>query len=85
MAYDFDHPIRLLIREMIEQLTPDPGSIFTVHDAIEWLDDHYPGINRTTIKAQLYSHETNARGHGAFTQRRLSGKKSAWGAELSAP
>jgi endonuclease len=38
----YDRPVRLLMREMIDELAPDAASVFTRRDALNWLAERYP-------------------------------------------
>ena len=57
----YDRPVRLLIRDMIEELAPQKGQIFSREHAIEWFRKHYGKIKEGTISAHLIRFSTNAR------------------------
>ena len=57
----YDRPVRLLIRDMIEELAPQKGQIFSREHAIEWFRKHFAKIKEGTISAHLIRFSTNAR------------------------
>jgi endonuclease len=56
----YDRPVRLLIREMLAELTPEPGKVFTREQATSWFAQHYPRIKEGTVTAHLLRFSTNA-------------------------
>lgn len=60
MSY-YDKPVRLLIRDMITELTPNVGQRFSKDQAIKWFQTHYSKIKPATISAHLIRFSTNAR------------------------
>lgn len=56
----YDKPVRSLIPEMVSELAPQRGIIFSKEDAIEWFSRHFPKIKQGTISAHLIRFSTNA-------------------------
>src|SRR5262245_27646031 len=56
----YDRPVRLLMREMADQLAPKPNDIITKHDVLSWFRKHYPKIKESTVTAHLTRLSTNA-------------------------
>lgn len=56
----YDKPVRVLIREMVAELVPTKGQIFSKEQAIEWFGHHYPKIKEGTISAHLIRFSTNS-------------------------
>ena len=56
----YDRPVRLLMREMIAALAPEPRKVFTREQAIEWFARQYPKIKRGTTVAHLVRFSTNS-------------------------
>ena len=57
----YDKPVRLLIRDMVEDLVPQKGQLFSRGDAVAWFGKNYPKIKEGTISANLIRFSTNAR------------------------
>lgn len=55
----YDRPVRILMKEMASSLAPNPGTVFTKKQAIEWFATHYPKIKAGTITAHLIRLSTN--------------------------
>lgn len=56
----YDKPVRLLIREMVDELAPNPGDVFTKSDAVAWFARKYPLIKSSTVTAHIIRFTTNA-------------------------
>jgi len=56
-----ERPVRILLREMIDQLAPTPDVVFTRQDALNWVREHYPKITESPVTAHLLRFSTNAR------------------------
>ena len=56
----YDRPVRLLIRDMIAELAPQKGQLFSKERAIGWFSERYPKIKEGTISAHLIRFSTNA-------------------------
>lgn len=56
----YSKPVRELIPEMIAELAPGPGRIFSRDAAIDWFRRKYPKIKQGTISAHLIRFATNA-------------------------
>jgi hypothetical protein len=58
----YDKPVRLLMRDMIADLAPQPGQVFLKQAAMKWFTARYPKIKQGTISAHLIRFSTNAAG-----------------------
>lgn len=56
----YNKPVRGLIPEMVAELAPRHGQIFSREAAIEWFAQRYPRIKQGTITAHLIRFSTNA-------------------------
>lgn len=56
----YDQPVRVLIRDMVAALAPNPAQQFSKDSAIDWFAQHYPKIKEGTIAAHLIRFSTNA-------------------------
>lgn len=56
----YDRPVRLLLREMLDELAPEEGKVFTREQALAWFAEHYPRIKEGTVTAHLLRFSTNA-------------------------
>lgn len=56
----YDKPVRILIRDMAQELAPGASDVFTREDALEWFAAKYPKIKAGTISAHLIRFSTNA-------------------------
>jgi endonuclease len=56
----YDKPVRLLLHDMITELAPETGVVFTRRQAISWFSQHYPKIKEGTVSAHLLRFSTNA-------------------------
>jgi len=56
----YDKPVRLLMRDMAEAFSLQPGQHFTSQQALNWFAQHYPKIKKATISAHLRILSTNA-------------------------
>src|SRR5258708_3260271 len=59
MPQIYDRPVHQLMRELIRQRLPGPGSVLTRLEAIAWFADHYPKIRPGTVAAHLLRFATN--------------------------
>lgn len=57
----YDKPVRLLMKDMANTFTLQPGQSFTRQQAIDWFAQQYPKIKNGTITAHLIRLSTNAR------------------------
>jgi hypothetical protein len=57
----YGKPVRTLIPEMVADLAPEKGQLFSKDQAIAWFAQHYPKIKEGTISAHLIRFSTNAR------------------------
>lgn len=56
----YDKPVRLLMKDMADELAKEPGAIFTRNDALAWFAHKYPKIKSGTVTAHLIKLSTNA-------------------------
>jgi endonuclease len=56
----YDRPVRLLLRDMVAELAPGPGVVFSRRQAIAWFAQRYPKIQEATVSAHLLRFSTNA-------------------------
>jgi endonuclease len=56
----YEKPVRLLLRDMVEELAPGPGVVFSRRQAISWFAQRYPKIQEATVSAHLLRFSTNA-------------------------
>lgn len=56
----YDKPVRLLFQEMLAELAPENGKVFTRGQAISWFAQRYPKIKQATVAAHLLRFSTNA-------------------------
>lgn len=56
----YDRPVRLLMKDMAEELLPSDDSIVTKNEAIAWFQRRYPKIKTGTVTAHLIKLSTNA-------------------------
>jgi len=56
----YDKPVRILIRDMAQELAPGLGHVFTKEEALAWFAAKYPKIKEGTISAHLIRFSTNA-------------------------
>lgn len=57
----YDRPVRLLMKDMADELAALPDAIFTKNDAIAWFRRKYPKIKTGTVSAHLIKLSTNAK------------------------
>jgi len=57
----YEHPVRILMREMADALQLAPGQLFSREDALRWFKKHYPLVKAGTIAAHLTRLSTNNR------------------------
>ena len=55
----YDKPVRVLLKEMIEDLASQKGQRFSREHAIAWFGERYPKIKKGTISAHLIRFSTN--------------------------
>lgn len=65
----YDRPVRLLMREMINELAPEAGVVFTRQQAISWFTQHYPKVKDGTVSAHLLRFSTNSRSRHHYSPR----------------
>lgn len=65
----YDQPVRLLFREMLAELAPERGKIFSREQALAWFAEHYPRIKDGTVTAHLLRFSTNARSRVHYNPR----------------
>ncbi|MFO7941921.1 MAG: endonuclease NucS [Bacillota bacterium] len=65
----YDRPVRILMREMIDQLAPQGGVVFTRSDALNWFNEHYPKVKDGTVSAHLLRFSTNSRSRHHYSVR----------------
>lgn len=56
----YEKPVHALIRDMIRDLAPNKGKIFSKDDALQWFGERYPKVKEGTISAHLIRFSTNA-------------------------
>jgi hypothetical protein len=56
----YNKPVRGLIPEMIAELAPQHGQVFSKEAAIDWFAQRYPRIKQATVSAHLIRFSTNA-------------------------
>jgi endonuclease len=57
----YEKPVRLLMKDMADELAASPDAIFKKNDAIAWFRRRYPKIKTGTVSAHLIKLSTNAR------------------------
>lgn len=65
----YDKPVRALIPEMVADLAPQKGQLFSKDQAIAWFAQRYPKIKEGTISAHLIRFSTNARSRLHYSPR----------------
>lgn len=65
----YDRPVRLLMREMIDELAPAAGIVFTRQDALKWFAQHYPRVKDGTVSAHLLRFSTNSKSRHHYSPR----------------
>lgn len=56
----YDRPVRLLMRQMVEEMPIRPGQTITRDDVLNWFATRYPKIKEGTVTAHLIRLSTNA-------------------------
>jgi hypothetical protein len=56
----YDKPVRLLMRQMVDDMPVRAGQIITRDDVLNWFAAHYPKIKEGTVTAHLIRLSTNA-------------------------
>lgn len=64
-----DRPVRLLFRDMLAELAPEKGRVFTRDQAIAWFAEHYPKVKQGTVAAHLLRFSTNSRSRVHYSPR----------------
>ena len=65
----YEQPVRLLLREMVAELAPEKGTVFTRQQAIAWFAQHYPKVKEGTVSAHLLRFSTNAKSRVHYSPR----------------
>ena len=65
----YDRPVRLLMREMIDELAPTAGTVFTRRDALHWFTQQYPKVKDGTVAAHLLRFSTNSKSRHHYSPR----------------
>lgn len=56
----YSQPVRVLMKEMANELCQKPGTIFSKRDAVAWFARKYPKVKKGTVTAHLICLSTNA-------------------------
>jgi hypothetical protein len=56
----YEQPVRVSMRDMIEELGVNKGQVISKDQALKWFADKYPKIKQGTISAHLIRFSTNA-------------------------
>jgi hypothetical protein len=65
----YSKPVRVLMKDMADQLAKEPEAIFTKQQAISWFRENYPKIKVGTITAHLTRLSTNARSRTHYSAK----------------
>jgi endonuclease len=65
----YDRPVRTILRDMIADLAPQPGVVFTKEAAVGWFSARFPKIKLGTISAHLIRFSTNAESRLHYSAR----------------
>lgn len=65
----YDRPVRLLLREMVAELAPEEGKVFTRQQALAWFAERYPRVKDGTVTAHLLRFSTNANSRVHYSPR----------------
>jgi len=65
----YDVPVRLLMVEMFAALCPEPDSLFTRSEAVDWFRTNYPRIKPGTVTVHLAKFSTNAPSRINYNQK----------------
>ena len=65
----YDRPVRLLMREMVDELAPETGTVFTKKEALNWFAQHYPKVKDGTVSAHLLRFSTNSKSRHHYSPR----------------
>lgn len=65
----YDRPVRMLMRDMIAELAPDPTAVFTRRDALRWFDHNYPKVKPGTVSAHLLRFSSNSASRHHYNPR----------------
>ncbi len=65
----YNQPVRLLLREVIQDLKITPGQIFDKPTVLTWFHEKYPLVKEGTIAAHLIRLSTNARSRLHYSPR----------------
>lgn len=55
----YEQPVRVLIRDMVSELAPRKGQVFSRESALGWFEKRYPKIKEGTVAAHLIRFSTN--------------------------
>lgn len=55
----YDKPVRVLIRDMLQQFGLQPGQVITTRSVLSWFSEKYPKIQPSGLKAFLVMFSTN--------------------------
>jgi len=56
----YDKPVRLLFKDMVEDLSVAPGDVLRRDQVYAWFNENYPKVKDGTISAHLLKMSTNA-------------------------
>jgi len=56
----YEKPVRLLFKDMVEEMGVGPGDMITREQVFSWFHDNYPKVKDGTIAAHLLKMSTNA-------------------------
>lgn len=65
----YDRPVRLLLGDMIAELAPEKGKVFTRDQAISWFAQNFPKVQKATVAAHLLRFSTNAHSRVHYNPR----------------
>ncbi len=65
----YSKPVRLLMKDMANELAKSPEDIFTKQDAIAWFAEKYPKIKTGTVTAHLIRLSTNAQSRTHYSAK----------------
>ncbi len=65
----YSKPVRLLMKEMADELTKGPEAVFSKQQAISWFREKYPKIKVGTVTAHLTRLSTNARSRTHYSAK----------------
>lgn len=65
----YDKPVRILLRDMVEDVRLAAGQVLTREEALEWFRSRYPLVKEGTIAAHLIRLSTNNRNRLHYSPR----------------